>query len=228
MTFHVSRIFHVLCAMSALVIFAGCEVTVVDNTTQETPEDPADPTDPTDPTPITGLDVGRAPAGVGALITQDIVNDLLDTGMNLYQGDAPPTVVGRYRADTLEIVYDDVAGNPDSNIMPYEIEVMTQDGSETALCQYQDNVDGSECTVSSTIVGSADCFTIVSDYAGRTASCEYDRTEIVSGCLTADGDIADYQNASILTGSEGECGGIRAEGDLRVMQEGDGLAAKVQ
>ena len=80
----------------------------------------------------------------------------------------------------------------------------------------------------STIVGAGGCFTIVSDYAGRTASCEYDRTEIISGCQAENGDIEDYQNASILTGSEGECTGIRAEGDLRVMQEGDGLAVMIE
>jgi hypothetical protein len=172
--------------------------------------------------PAVSYDVSRAPTGVQGLISQDVVNEILDTGMNLWEGNAPPGVVGRYRADSLKILFDGLLGNPDSNIMPYEIEI-TEDGGELMICQYQDDSDGSECSVSAYLSGAGVCFTLVSDYAGRTDACEYDRTELVSGCMDELGNIADYQSAFFLTNHAGSCDGIRAEYVLRVLAEDDGL-----
>lgn len=176
--------------------------------------------------PVVAYDVSRAPAGVQALISQDVVNEILDTGMNLWEGNAPPSVVGRYRADSLTILFDGLLGNPDSNIMPYEIEI-SEDGGALMICQYQDNSDGSECSVSAYLSGAGVCFTLVSDYAGRTDACEYDRTELISGCMDESGNISDYQSAFFLTNHAGSCDGIRAEYVLRVLEEDDLLVEAI-
>ncbi|MEC9070870.1 MAG: hypothetical protein VX938_00765 [Myxococcota bacterium] len=176
--------------------------------------------------PEVGYDVTRAPVGVDELLSQDVVNEILDTGMNLYEGNAPPSVVGRYRADSLKILYDGLQGNPDSNIMPYEIDITETDGI-LMICTYQDNSEGSECSVNAYLSGAGVCFTLVADYAGRANACEYDRTELISGCMDESGNIADYQSAFFLTNHAGECDGIRAEYVLRVLDEDDQLVEAI-
>ena len=99
--------------------------------------------------PEVGYDVTRAPVGVSGLLSQDVINEMLDTGMNLYEGNAPPSVVGRYELNSLEVLFDGwlERANTETNIMSYELDI-SEEGGVLMACQYQADSGGSECSVS--------------------------------------------------------------------------------
>jgi hypothetical protein len=154
-------------------------------------------------------------------IDDDTLNELEDLEVPIHYGDNPPDVTGTYFLDSLmdwlyvDITYDN-----------YYVAFSEQNAAGMInVCTYSEDSTDSSCTVAAYITGWGDeCFTIFANLAGRVDACEYDATSVYSGCVTEDGDVADYFEAFYDRDQQGQCDDLAAIGELSIIYEDDGVA----
>lgn len=172
---------------------------------------------------------------------EDIVSDeylqrLEDEGdMVIHDGDDPPTIEGEYYFGDAEVVYTDSENWPSSgdSCHHYTTYEPTDSPYRYEMSGESPDCDGAGVGEAAFISGSGDCFTLYIAAEGHFEDCETEEASVMSACLADNGDLEDPLTGGIALNREGECsvidqGRLKAEDEISVTRQADGVAEKVE
>ena len=138
---------------------------------------------------------GVRPENVDSVFDENALFRLQASGVDLFWGDDPPEVSGRFRIENASISFDDqfwdLVGR---TVVDSTMTLTVVDGGYEILREDDDGV--TTIGEAGFISGHGECFTIYVETIMARGECDIFQAEVYSGCYV-EGDLYHFQNASI-------------------------------
>ena len=181
-----------------------------------------------DPRPSVG-DPYAVPPQVGDYFDWTVVETLEQVGFTVNRGDQPPSLLGSWLVDNLQLVFDENGQGYDNDWSDYHIVFIEEraDG-KVDLCLFAVETGHDECSEIAFVSGFDDCFSV---YAYNTSitdgGCETETLDVYSGCRVDHGLVSFQLGFAMLAKNGTGCETVVQEGHRRVFEEEDGLVTPI-
>lgn len=167
---------------------------------------------------------------IKSLVPQPIIDSLRSWGMNIHDGQTPPSIAGIYvdspNVCTFDNSVDHEAGR---RFEDYKFRFSAQDNATSTIQADRKSIDGSQFdaatdSVATFISGSGNFFTIFAEEKGVGSGVSYTSLELFSGQITTAG-IAYFQNGYYMKAKGPDPGNLLVPvGTSRIFIDADSLA----
>ncbi|GAB3515494.1 hypothetical protein [Emticicia fontis] len=136
------------------------------------------------------------------IVPKAILKDVKAKGMNINEGKVPPSLKGTFVIDPMELLSpynEDDPWEKGKIIEPYYVRFRDYDAdNNTVLLDYNNQGSDEGKGLGAYVAGSGRKFTIFAEAKGVASGVSYTTLLVISGELTEDGEIKNYQMATYL------------------------------
>lgn len=176
-------------------------------------------------------DPDTPPEQVYQFATEEQIKLLEEAGIDIHYGIKPPTIIGKFLSDNLQIIYDDENQRARIDDSYYSFYDQKADGT-IKLSQISLSGTFTSDGIGAFISGNDQCASVWLEKKAHSTTrgqdCNTRSLGIVSTCLTEDGNLTEFYDGFILLEREGDCQYTIEEGHRRILNEKDNLLERVE
>ncbi len=162
---------------------------------------------------------------INDLVSEEILNNMKQLGMNINTGDTPPSIKGSYLVSPFILLKSNRPGdNAGKKFADYKVKFYNQDNENLEVAV--DYVNGPEKGngIGAFIVGNNNKFTVFAEMTSRSGGATAKTVQVLSGEI-ADNGIKNFYYANFMLDNNGNPNDVWIEnGEGRVIYDSDGFS----